>query len=116
MKKENNIILCGIAVTVLVSAGFTISEGTISSADDNYVTPKSVIEEPKEDIELEEDNTEDVEEEKDEDIDNDDLDVEESKKEENKREENKREENKREESKEEEEEESTEIKIRLHHK
>ena len=55
MKKENNIILCGIAITVLASAGFTMSRGTISSVDDNYVTSKSVIEEPKEDLELEED-------------------------------------------------------------
>ena len=27
-KKENNIILFGIAITVLASAGFTISQGT----------------------------------------------------------------------------------------
>ena len=66
MKKENNIILCGIAIAVLASAGFAMSQGTISSADDNYVTPKHVIEEPKEDLELEEDAIEDVEEEKDE--------------------------------------------------
>ena len=39
MKKENNIILCGIAIAVLASAGFAMSQGTISSADDNYVTP-----------------------------------------------------------------------------
>ena len=82
MKKENNIILCGIAIAVLASAGFAMSQGTISSADDNYVTPKHVIEEPKEDLELEEDAIEDVEEEKDDDMDNDDSDVEESKKEE----------------------------------
>ena len=82
MKKENNIILCGIAIAVLASAGFAMSQGTISSADDNYVTPKHVIEEPKEDLELEEDTTEDAEEEKDDDMDNDDSDVEESKKEE----------------------------------
>ena len=63
MKKENNIILCGIAIAVLASAGFAMSQGTISSADDNYVTPKHVIEEPKEDLELEEDAIEDVEEE-----------------------------------------------------
>ena len=78
MKKENNIILCGIAIAVLASAGFAMSQGTISSADDNYVTPKHVIEEPKEDLELEEDATEDAEEEKDDDMDNDDSDVEES--------------------------------------
>lgn len=78
MKKENNIILCGIAIAVLASAGFAMSQGTISSADDNYVTPKHVIEEPKEDLELEEDAIEDVEEEKDDDMDNDDSDVEES--------------------------------------
>lgn len=54
MKKES-IILCGIAVTILISAGFTISQGTISSADDNYVTPKSIIEELEEDLELEDD-------------------------------------------------------------
>ena len=82
MKKENNIILCGIAIAVLASAGFAMSQGTISSADDNYVTPKHVIEEPKEDLELEEDAIEDVEEENDDDMDNDDSDVEESKKEE----------------------------------
>ena len=41
MKKENNIILCGIAIAVLASAGFAMSQGTISSADDNYVTPVS---------------------------------------------------------------------------
>ena len=84
MKKENNIILCGIAIAVLASAGFAMSQGTISSADDNYVTPKHVIEEPKEDLELEEDAIEDVEEEKDDDMDNDDSDVEEVKKEEKK--------------------------------
>ena len=67
MKKENNIILCGIAIAVLASAGFAMSQGTISSADDNYVTPKHVIEEPKEDLELEEDAIEDVEEENDDD-------------------------------------------------
>ena len=55
MKKENGIILCGIALTILISAGFTISQGTISSADDNYVTPKSIIEELEEDLELEDD-------------------------------------------------------------
>lgn len=32
MKKENNIILCGIAIAVLASAGFAMSQGTISSA------------------------------------------------------------------------------------
>ena len=68
MKKENNIILCGIAIAVLASAGFAMSQGTISSADDNYVTPKHVIEEPKEDLELEEDAIEDVEEENDDDM------------------------------------------------
>ena len=53
-KKENNIILFGIAITVLASAGFTISQGTAFSEEDKYETPKSVIEEPKEDLELEE--------------------------------------------------------------
>ena len=53
MKKENGIILCGIALTILISAGFTISQGTTSSADDNYVTPKSIIEELEKDLELE---------------------------------------------------------------
>lgn len=77
MKKENTIILCGIAVTVLASAGFTISQGTISSADDDYVTPKSVMEELREDLELEEDTDEIDEEENDDDKDNDDSDVEE---------------------------------------
>lgn len=71
MKKENNIILCGIAVTILISAGFTISQGTISSADDNYVTPKSIIEELEEDLELEDelDDSDDSDEEDDSDED-----------------------------------------------
>nr|WP_317333817.1 hypothetical protein [uncultured Romboutsia sp.] len=75
MKKENTIILCGIAVTVLISAGFTISQGTISSADDDYVTPKHVMEELKEDLELEE-NADEIDEENDY-KDNDDSDEEE---------------------------------------
>ncbi len=75
MKKENTIILCGIAVTVLISAGFTISQGTISSADDDYVTPKHVMEELKEDLELEE-NSDEIDEENDY-KDNDDSDEEE---------------------------------------
>lgn len=76
MKKENTIILCGIAVTVLISAGFTISQGTISSADDDYVTPKHVMEELKKDLELEE-NADDIDEEENDYKDNDDSDEEE---------------------------------------
>lgn len=76
MKKENTIILCGIAVTVLISAGFTISQGTISSADDDYVTPKHVMEELKEELELEE-NADEVDEEENDYKDNDDSDEEE---------------------------------------
>ena len=62
-KKENNIILFGIAITVLASAGFTVSQGTVFSEADKYETPKSVIEEPKEDLELEENENEEIDEE-----------------------------------------------------
>ncbi|WP_042273621.1 hypothetical protein [Faecalimicrobium dakarense] len=46
-KQEKRIIIGGIAITALASAGFAMGQGNLASADDNYSAPKTIVEEKK---------------------------------------------------------------------
>ena len=55
--QEKKIIIGGVMITALVSAGFSMSQGNIAAADDDYKSPPQIIKE-KEEVEVVKQDTE----------------------------------------------------------